>query len=141
MGGAIADVDPEATAFAERGSPYMISIDGMWEDPAADERTIGWIRQTWDEVSRFGTGGVYLNFTGLAGEAPSARRGQRLRPQPEPAGEGEGDLRPGQLLPGEQQHQAGVEDWGRAYRRGLAVRVNNAISSRPAVAGTSPMKA
>ena len=72
MGGAIGDVDPEATAFAERSSPFMVSIDGMWEDPAADADTIAWIRQTWDEVSRFGTGGVYLNFTGLADEAPTA---------------------------------------------------------------------
>ena len=72
MGGAIADVDPEATAFAERSSPFMVSIDGMWEDPADDADTIAWVRQTWDDVSRFGTGGVYLNFTGLADEAPTA---------------------------------------------------------------------
>ena len=43
MGGAIAAVDPEATAFAERSAPYMVSIDGMWDDPAddADEDRLG----------------------------------------------------------------------------------------------------
>ena len=70
MGGAIADVDPEATAFAERTSPYMISIDGMWPDPAADERRSAGSGRPWTRCSRFGTGGVYLNFTGL----PTRRR-------------------------------------------------------------------
>ena len=35
------------------------------------------------------------------------RRGQRLRAQPAAAGRGEGDLRPGQLLPDQQQHRSG----------------------------------
>jgi len=69
MGGAIADVDPEATAFATRTSPYMISIDGMWTpDQASDEEGIGFVRDTFDAVSEFGTGDVYLNFTGRAEE-------------------------------------------------------------------------
>ena len=64
MGGAIAEVDPEATAFADRTSPYMISIDGMWPDAEQTARGKAWVRATFDEVSRFGTGGVYLNFFG-----------------------------------------------------------------------------
>jgi FAD/FMN-containing dehydrogenase len=72
MGGAIADVDPEATAFATRTSPYMASLDGLWTDELADADGIAWIRSTWEEISRFGTGGVYLNFTGLSGEELSA---------------------------------------------------------------------
>jgi FAD/FMN-containing dehydrogenase len=72
MGGAIADVGPEDTAFSERSSPYMVSIDGMWADPADDADNVAWVRSTWDAFSQFGTGGVYLNFTGLDDEAPSA---------------------------------------------------------------------
>jgi hypothetical protein len=68
MGGALADVDPEATAFSERTAPYMVSIDGMWDDSAATAANIGWVRQAWEDISRFGNGGVYLNFTGLADE-------------------------------------------------------------------------
>jgi hypothetical protein len=71
MGGAIGEVDPEDTAFAERTSPYMISIDGMWTDQD-DEAKVAWVRSTWEAVKEFGTGGVYLNFTGLADEAPDA---------------------------------------------------------------------
>ena len=72
MGGAIADVDPEDTAFAERSAPFMVSIDGMWADPADDDAQRRWVRSTWEDDRQFGTGGVYLNFTGLADEAPSA---------------------------------------------------------------------
>jgi FAD binding domain/Berberine and berberine like len=72
MGGAIAAVDPEATAFSERSAPYMVSIDGMWTDPSENEDNVAWIRSTWEEIGRFGTGAVYLNFTGLADEAPDA---------------------------------------------------------------------
>ena len=73
MGGAIADVDPEATAFSERSSPYMVSIDGMWTDAAdnADNDRLG-ARRRGRTVKQFGNGDVYLNFTGLADEAPSA---------------------------------------------------------------------
>src|SRR6266516_921835 len=72
MGGAIADVGPEDTAFAERSSPFMVSIDGMWTDPADDAEKVAWVRSAWEEIGEFGTGGVYLNFTGLADEVPSA---------------------------------------------------------------------
>ncbi|MEA2420182.1 MAG: hypothetical protein QOE60_2388, partial [Thermoleophilaceae bacterium] len=72
LGGALNEVDPEATAFHERSAQYMVSIDGMWTDPAEDEANIAWVRSAWEAVSEFGTGGVYLNFTGLADEAPSA---------------------------------------------------------------------
>ena len=41
MGGAIADVGQEDTAFAERTAPYMVSIDGMWTDPADDDANVG----------------------------------------------------------------------------------------------------
>jgi len=72
MGGAIANVDPEDTAFATRSAPYMVSIDGMWSDPGDDADNIAWTRAAWEAVKEFGTGEVYLNFTGRADEAPSA---------------------------------------------------------------------
>jgi hypothetical protein len=72
MGGAIAKVGPEETAFATRSAPYMVSIDGMWSDAADDAANVAWVRSTWEAVKEFGTGEVYLNFTGRADEAPSA---------------------------------------------------------------------
>jgi hypothetical protein len=72
MGGAIAEVDPEATAFATRSGRYMFSIDGLWTDAADDASNVAWVRSTWDELRQFGTGDVYLNFTGRSDEAASA---------------------------------------------------------------------
>ena len=106
MGGAIAEVDPEATAFSERAAPFMVSIDGMWDDPADDADTIAWVRSAWAAVAEFGNGGVYLNFTGLADEARSAGVDTAFGAQPRAPGEGQGQLRPRQLLPRQQQHPA-----------------------------------
>ncbi|GAA4703727.1 FAD-binding oxidoreductase [Phytohabitans rumicis] len=71
MGGAVARVGEEETAFAQRRAPFMVSIDGHWPDPAQNAEKIAWVRSAWDDVARFGTGEVYLNFMGLADEAPS----------------------------------------------------------------------
>jgi FAD/FMN-containing dehydrogenase len=72
MGGAVAAVDPEATAFAERAAPFMVSIDGNWTDADQNDDMIAWVRGAWDDIRKFGNGSVYLNFTGRADEAPSA---------------------------------------------------------------------
>jgi FAD/FMN-containing dehydrogenase len=72
MGGQINRVDPEATAYSERSANWMISVDGNWHDAADDDQVIGWVRDTWSEVSKLGTGTTYLNFTGLADEATDA---------------------------------------------------------------------
>lgn len=72
MGGAIADVRPENTAFPERSAPYLVSIDGQWTDAGDDADNVAWVRSTFAQLEEFGTGSVYLNFTGLADEPPSA---------------------------------------------------------------------
>jgi hypothetical protein len=72
MGGAIAEVDPEDTAFATREAPFMVTVDGNWTDEVSNDDGVAWVRSAWEEVTEFGTGDVYLNFTGLADEAPSA---------------------------------------------------------------------
>jgi FAD/FMN-containing dehydrogenase len=72
MGGAIAKVGEEETAFATRKPPYMVSIDGMWSDAADDDANVAWVRDAWNAVKEYGTGEVYLNFTGRADEAPDA---------------------------------------------------------------------
>jgi hypothetical protein len=50
----------------------MVSIDGNWTDDDDDSAVISWVRETWAEVARFGTGGIYLKFTGLSDEAASS---------------------------------------------------------------------
>jgi len=67
-GGAMGRVGAGETAFGDRSAPYMAAIIGNWNDPADDADTIGWIRDAWEEIGKFGTGSTYLNFTGNADE-------------------------------------------------------------------------
>jgi FAD/FMN-containing dehydrogenase len=68
MGGAINRVATEATAYGERTAQWMSSFDGNWDDPGDNERNIGWVRDAFDEVARYGKGSTYTNFTGQADE-------------------------------------------------------------------------
>lgn len=70
MGGAIANVDPEATAFAQRTAPYLVAVDGNWPDEADDHTNVAWVRNAWDRLTPYGNGEVYLNFSGRDGAAP-----------------------------------------------------------------------
>ena len=74
-GGAISRVAPEATAFGDRSSEWMLSIDSTWDDPAEDEHNIGWTRAFWDDSHRFSQRGkTYFNFPGLLEEGDAAVR-------------------------------------------------------------------
>lgn len=72
MGGAIARVGDDESAFAHRGAAFNVSIDAGWTDPAMDDAAIGWARRGWDGLAPFGTGGVYVNFAGLDEDADRA---------------------------------------------------------------------
>lgn len=59
-----------------RSSSRSGSWDRRWPtcpsscpSPAAN---IAWVRDRWAEIARFGTGEIYLNFTGLADESPAS---------------------------------------------------------------------
>jgi FAD/FMN-containing dehydrogenase len=65
LGGALARVDPDATAYSNRGARYMLSIDAAWSDPQENERNIAWVREFWQLMQPFSNGGVYLNFPGF----------------------------------------------------------------------------
>jgi FAD/FMN-containing dehydrogenase len=67
MGGAIARVGAADTALCERTAAYCVGVGGNWTDPAQDGAQVAWVRETWSELSRFGTGSTYLNFSGRAG--------------------------------------------------------------------------
>jgi FAD/FMN-containing dehydrogenase len=71
-GGAIARVAAGDTAFGDRSAPYMVAIAGSWDDPADNAENVAWVRETWTEISQFGTGSMYLNFNGLVDEQVDA---------------------------------------------------------------------
>ena len=74
-GGEMSRVGAEETAFGDRSSQWMLSIDATWDDPADDERNIAWTRAYWDDAHRFSQAGkTYFNFPGLLEEGESAVR-------------------------------------------------------------------
>ncbi len=60
MGGAVARVEPTATAFWSRPSTYDLLVTGEWRDRSRDESQIAAIRTVWDGVEPF-TKGFYVN--------------------------------------------------------------------------------
>ncbi|NLG48985.1 MAG: FAD-binding oxidoreductase [Chloroflexi bacterium] len=67
LGGAISRIAPEDTAYARRNAPYLLSIEGHWTDPRANEDNIRWARQFWTDMQPY-AGGIYVNFAGLMEE-------------------------------------------------------------------------
>jgi FAD/FMN-containing dehydrogenase len=62
LGGAVARVPIDATAYTHRDADFAVSIHSRWADPAADARCIAWARELFDATTPFATGGVYVNF-------------------------------------------------------------------------------
>ncbi len=72
LGGATGRPTPESTAYAHRDARFVMNVHGRWEDPADDERCIGWARDFFNASSPFASGGVYVNFL-------TADEGDRVR--------------------------------------------------------------
>jgi FAD/FMN-containing dehydrogenase len=73
-GGAMARVGAEETAFGDRSSEWMLSIDSSWQDPADDERNVAYTRAFWNATVPFSDGKTYFNFPGLFEEGDAAVR-------------------------------------------------------------------
>ena len=66
MGGAVARVGENETAFANRGAAYNVSVLGTWVDATDDAENVPWVRAAGDELREFATGGAYVNY--MAGD-------------------------------------------------------------------------
>jgi FAD/FMN-containing dehydrogenase len=73
-GGAISRVGAEETAFGDRSSEWMLSIDSSWHESADDETNVGYTRAFWDAAVPFSNGQTYFNFPGLLEEGDAAVR-------------------------------------------------------------------
>ncbi len=67
MGGAVARVADDASAFGHRAAPFTLNIVGTWEEPAADDANLMWVRDFWSAIEP-ATAGVYVNFLGEEGD-------------------------------------------------------------------------
>ncbi len=62
MGGAIAEVEPTATAFAQRDAAWLINIPAMWEDASDTDAEIEWTRRAFSALAPHLMDGRYVNF-------------------------------------------------------------------------------
>ena len=62
LGGAVARVGPEETAFPNRTARYNLGVSAGWLDPARDEEAIAAARACFDKLKPFSDGTVYLNY-------------------------------------------------------------------------------
>jgi FAD/FMN-containing dehydrogenase len=68
LGGAIADVPSNATAYAHRGSRIMTNLAAFYEGPEDKPAREAWVREYAAEL-RQGDSGAYVNFLGEDGQA------------------------------------------------------------------------
>jgi FAD/FMN-containing dehydrogenase len=73
-GGAISRVGAAETAFGDRSSEWMLSIDSTWREDTADETNIAWTREFYADALGHSDGKCYFNFPGLLEEGESAVR-------------------------------------------------------------------
>lgn len=62
--GAATRVEPTATAYPHRRPGYNLAIAGQWQDPAATEANVAWVRDTFAALEPFMAPRVYVNYLG-----------------------------------------------------------------------------
>jgi FAD/FMN-containing dehydrogenase len=65
----------DATAFSQRGAPYLLNVVARWTDPTTDEAQIEWARDLYMAAEPFSTGGTYVNFLSAGDDRVAAAYG------------------------------------------------------------------
>ena len=68
MGGAMARVPHDETAYVHRDAHYLMNINAMWTNPSESDAHIAWARELWSAIQPHSAGGVYVNFLSNEGE-------------------------------------------------------------------------
>ena len=72
LGGAIAEMPDDATAFPLRDAGYFVQMDSTWTDAKDTDENIAWTRGIHEAVAPFAMDRVYVNFIGDEGEDRAA---------------------------------------------------------------------
>ena len=62
VGGAMARVAPDATAWPNRNAHFIMNVHTRWRDRAQDSACVAWARRLFDAAAPFASGSVYVNF-------------------------------------------------------------------------------
>lgn len=69
--GAMQRVPSESTAFMGRDAACLLSVDGIWDNPADSDQVIAYARRFLAEMEPYSRGGLYVNFAGFGEEGES----------------------------------------------------------------------
>jgi FAD/FMN-containing dehydrogenase len=61
LGGAVARIRPDATAFPHRDKKFQFEITAMWDNPADDEVNTAWVKTFDFDLEPFASPGHYIN--------------------------------------------------------------------------------
>lgn len=62
VGGRMARVATDATAYPQRSSHFIMNVHARWRDPAEDGKCTRWARDLFEAAAPHSTGSVYVNF-------------------------------------------------------------------------------
>jgi hypothetical protein len=62
LGGAVARVDANETAFGDRSSPFIVNLLGSWQRPEDDADNVAWVRNLFMALRPAMSPGAYVNF-------------------------------------------------------------------------------
>jgi FAD/FMN-containing dehydrogenase len=62
VGGAMARVVADATAWPNRDAHFIMNVHTRWRDKAQDQACIAWARRLFEAAAPFASGSVYVNF-------------------------------------------------------------------------------
>ena len=62
IGGALNDRATDEGAVGNRDARYISGFSGAWPPSNARESHIAWVRESWESIRQFSTGGNYVNF-------------------------------------------------------------------------------
>jgi FAD/FMN-containing dehydrogenase len=60
--GALDRIADDHSAVGNRNAAAVLNIAASWDVPADDEVNMEWARSSWQDLRRFSSGGVYVNF-------------------------------------------------------------------------------
>ncbi len=60
--GALNQLDVTHSPVGNRDAHHVLNITGSWEQAEDDDANIMWVRDAWNDLKPFSTGGTYINF-------------------------------------------------------------------------------
>ncbi len=62
VGGAMARVPADATAYPQRKAHFIMNVHTRWREASQDAACIGWARKLFDAAAKYAIGSAYVNF-------------------------------------------------------------------------------